>query len=51
VKWVDFGLEWVMPQEIVELWTNWRGQCGSRCNLDAWRLAHLCFNVMYFEGA
>jgi hypothetical protein len=40
-----FGLEWVMPQRVVELLASWRGQFSNSCNLEAWS------NVVYLERA
>jgi hypothetical protein len=36
------GLEWVMPQRVVELLASERSQVGSRCNIEVWKTAPLC---------
>jgi hypothetical protein len=40
-----FGLEWIMPQMVLELLACWRGQLGSRHRLEASRMSPLC--LMY----
>jgi hypothetical protein len=37
-----FGVEYVIPRRVVELLATWRGQLGSQCILEAWRVASLC---------
>lgn len=37
-----FGVEGAMPNQVLELLTNWSGQFGSQCNLEAWRMAPHC---------
>jgi hypothetical protein len=38
-----FGIEWVMPQRLVELMDCWRGQAVNHCILEFWRMIILCF--------
>ena len=33
-----FGIEWIMPQQVVKLLACARGQFGSHCNLEVWRM-------------
>jgi hypothetical protein len=37
-----FGLEWVIPQRVVELLASWRAQFESRRNLEALRITLIC---------
>jgi hypothetical protein len=37
-----FGVEWVMPQSVLELLTSWGAASGSWHAKEVWRLAPLC---------
>jgi hypothetical protein len=37
-----FGIEWVMPQTVLELLTSWGASVGYGHDKEAWRLAPLC---------
>jgi hypothetical protein len=39
-----------MPQRVVELLASWRGQFGSCCNLEIWRLSPLCLMWCIWRG-
>ena len=33
-----FGLHWVVPLKVIELFESWQGNFGQHCNIDFWRL-------------
>jgi hypothetical protein len=37
-----FGVEWVIPRRVIELFSCWRGQLGSQNILKARRMTSLC---------
>jgi hypothetical protein len=37
-----FGVEWVMPNQMVDLLASWSGCFGSHRYLEAWRMAPHC---------
>ena len=56
--WSFFGVIWVMPQSVVDLFASWLGLFGEQCNIDLWwAVSHcvLCYlwwerNSRCFEG-
>ena len=53
-----FGIHWVMPHKVIELFESWQGKFGRHCNIDFWRLVPHCLiwciwrerNARNFEG-
>ena len=53
-----FGLHWVMPLKVIELFESWQGKFGRHRNIDFWRLVLHCLmwciwrerNAHCFEG-
>ena len=53
-----FGVIWVMPQSVANLFASWQGPFGRRCNIDLWRAIPHCVlwclwqekNIRCFEG-
>ena len=53
-----FGIHWVMPHKVIELFESWQGKFGRHCNIDFWRLVPHCLiwciwrerNARSFEG-
>ena len=53
-----FGLHWVIPQKVIDLFESWQGKFGQHRNIDFWRLVLHCFmrciwserNARCFEG-
>ena len=53
-----FGLHWVMPLKVIEVFKSWQCKFGRHCNIDLWRLVphYLMWciwrerNVRCFEG-
>ena len=53
-----FGIHWVMPHIVLELFEAWQGKFVWHCNIDVWRLVPHCLiwciwherNVRSFEG-
>ena len=39
---VFFGVIWVIPQSVTNLFTAWQGPFGRHCNIDLWRAAPHC---------
>ena len=37
-----FGLHWVMPLKVIELFESWQGKFGRHRNIDFWRLLLHC---------
>ena len=37
-----FGIHWVMPHKVIELFESWQGQFGRHRNIDFWRLVPHC---------
>ena len=37
-----FGLQWVMPLKVIELFESWQGKFRQHCNIDFWRLVPHC---------
>ena len=37
-----FGLHWVMPHKVIELFESWQGKFGRHCNIEFWRLVSHC---------
>ena len=53
-----FGIHWVMPHKVIELFKSWQGMFGQHQNIDLWRLVPHCLiwciwherNARSFEG-
>ena len=53
-----FGIHWVMPHKVIELFESWQGKFGQHRNIDFWRLVPHCLiwciwrerNAESFEG-
>jgi hypothetical protein len=43
------GLEWVMPQWVVDLFASWRGQCGCFSECSSLEDDSAMVNMMYLE--
>ena len=41
-----FGVYWVMPCHVLDVWAGWQGCYGNHCNLVVWRMVPHC--VMWF---
>jgi hypothetical protein len=37
-----FGIEWVMPQKVIDLFACWSQVGGRELSIDIWRMAPLC---------
>jgi hypothetical protein len=37
------GLAWVMPNQVVDLFACWKGQCGRLWEAAMWKMVPLCF--------
>lgn len=37
-----FGMEWVMPQRVVEFLVDWRDKLGSHRKIVVWKMVPLC---------
>jgi hypothetical protein len=37
-----FGVHWVMPCHVLDVWAGWQGSYGSHCNLVVWRMVPHC---------
>ena len=56
--WSLFGVIWVMPQIVADLFTSWQGPFGRQHNIDLWRAVPHCVlwclwrerNSRCFEG-
>ena len=54
-----FGIHWVMPHKIIELFESWQGKFGRHRNIGFWRLMPHCLmwciwserNARCFEGS
>jgi hypothetical protein len=49
-----FGVEWVMPQRVLDLLTSWGASFGCGSAKEVWRLVPLCYlwrerNARHFE--
>ena len=33
-----FGLHWVMPLKVIDVFESWQAKFGRHCNIDLWRL-------------
>jgi hypothetical protein len=52
-----FGVHWVMPSHVLDVWAGWQGSYGSHCNLVVWRMVPHCVmwclwrerNAQHFE--
>ena len=33
-----FGIHWVMPQKVIELFESWQGRFGRHRNIELWRI-------------
>ena len=40
--WSLFGVTWVMPQSVADLFASWQGPFGRQCNIDLWRAVPHC---------
>ena len=40
--WSLFGVIWVMPQSVANLFTSWQGPFGRQRNIDLWRAVPHC---------
>ena len=53
-----FGIHWVMPQKVIELFESWQGKFGRHRNIELWRIVPYCLlwciwckrNAKSFEG-
>ena len=53
-----FGIHWVMPQKVFELFESWQGKFGRHRNIELWRIVPYCLlwciwckrNARRFEG-
>ena len=53
-----FGIHWVMPRRVIELFDCWQGSMGRQQNLVVWRVIPYCLmwclwrerNARTFEG-
>ena len=53
-----FGIHWVMPQKVIELFESWQGKFRRHRNIELWRIVPHCLlwciwrerNVRSFEG-
>ena len=53
-----FGIHWVMPQKVIELFESWQGRFGRHRNIELWRIVPHCLlwciwrerNARSFEG-
>ena len=53
-----FGIHWVMPQKVIELFESWQGKFGRHRNIELWRIVPHCLlwciwcerNARSFEG-
>jgi hypothetical protein len=39
---VLFGVQWVMPETVLDLFSSWQGSCGSRRTKMVWRVVPHC---------
>ena len=54
-----FGIHWVMPHKVIELFKSWQGKFGRHRNIGFWRLVPHCLmwciwserNARCFEGS
>ena len=37
-----FGVHWVMPCHVLDVWAGWQGCYGHHCNLVVWRMVPHC---------
>ena len=37
-----FGIHWVMPHKVIELFESWQGKFGHHRNIGFWRLVPHC---------
>ena len=37
-----FGVQWVMPCRVLDLWAGWQGRYGDHRNLVVWRMVPHC---------
>ena len=52
-----FGVHWVMPCHVLDVWAGWQGCYGNHCNMVVWRMVPHCVmwclwrerNVRLFE--
>ena len=47
--WALFGVNWVMPQSVMDLFIAWQGSFGRQCNVDLWRAVPNCVLCVYGE--
>ena len=53
-----FGIQWVMPQKVIELFESWQGKFGRHRHIELWRIVPNCLlwciwrekNTRSFEG-
>ena len=53
-----FGLHWVMPHKVIEMFKSWQGKFGRHRNIEFWRIVPHCLmwciwskrNARCFEG-
>ena len=50
-----FGIQWVIPHIVLELFEAWQGKFGHHCHIDVWKLVPHCLiwrerNARSFEG-
>ena len=53
-----FGIHWVMPRKVIELFESWQGMFGRHRNIVLWRIVPHCLlwciwrerNARNFEG-
>jgi hypothetical protein len=37
-----FGVQWVMPRHVLQLWASWQGHFGDHRNMVVWRMVPRC---------
>ena len=42
MMWALFGLQWVMPHGISDLFSSWQGSFGGHRSIDLWRAVPHC---------
>ena len=46
-----FGIHWVMPHKVIELFESWQGIFGRHRNIELWRIVpHCCYDIFGTKG-